>query len=324
MSDEIIEFQEKLGTSTGSITTGSNRRGGDVPCASQSYIQPDSADTIQWGVLGNGRFVASTSSVEALPSGVYGLEVDNFGRVLFVRKTVITDELIVLPDTASERVIRSIQTFWESKPRFEAKRQIFKRGIMLWGPAGSGKTSTLTLLCSDIIKRDGLVILPGNPQLTTRALEEIRRIEPSRPLICVLEDIDEMVDEHGEHAILALLDGETQIDNVVYVATTNYPERLDRRLVNRPSRFDEVIKVDMPTPEAREVYLRARCSRLELPDDKLKEWVKDSQGFSVAHLRELIVAVFCLGREYSETVQRLKGMSSTPKSSDRNKIGMVA
>lgn len=323
MADEITEFQEKLGAEVANRRLGSKSPDGTV-AQSPSTSSPDSADTVQWSVLGNGRFMASSASIENLAAGVYGLEQDNYGRILFVRKTVITDELIVLPDTASERVLTSIQTFWESKPRFIAKKQIFKRGVMLWGPAGSGKTSTLMLLSRDIIERDGIVILPAHPVLTTRALDEVRRIEPERPLICVLEDIDEMVDEHGEHAILALLDGETQIDNVVYVATTNYPERLDRRLVNRPSRFDEVIKVDMPTAEARGVYLRARCNRMELPDDKMSEWVKDSEGFSVAHLRELIVAVFCLGREYKETVQRLRSMSTTPKSSDRNKIGMVA
>lgn len=152
----------------------------------------------------------------------------------------------------------------------------------------------------------------------------MRRIEPERPLICVLEDINEMVDQYGEHALLALLDGETQIDNVVFVATTNYPERLDQRLVNRPSRFDEIIKIGMPSAEARSVYFRARLNKMELSDGKLAEWVKDTEGLSIAHLKEIVVAVYCLGREYAETLKRLKSMRNGLRSSSAREIGIKA
>lgn len=322
MSDELTEFTEKLGAESRPQLRGKDM---NQTCAPTNYAQPtDAADTVQWGVLGNGTFRPSSSTVKTLPSGVYGLTVDNMGNLLLVQKNILTDELIVLPDTASERVLTALQVFWDAKAKFADKGQLFKRGVMLWGPPGSGKTCTLMLLTKDIIAREGIVILPAHPELTTRALQEIRRIEPERPLICVLEDIDEMVDQHGEHALLALLDGETQIDNVVFVATTNYPERLDQRLVNRPSRFDEIIKIDMPSAEARAVYLRARLNKMELSDARLADWVKDTHGLSIAHLKEIVVAVYCLGRDYQETLKRLKAMRNALKSSGAHQIGMVA
>lgn len=321
MSDELTEFAEKLGQSPARSVSVMAQGLTSVP---QPYLQPDSADTVQWAVLGNGTFKGSSATTKTLPSGVYGLGLDNYGGLLFTQKQILTDDLIVLPDTASERVLTALQVFWDAKSKFTDKGQLFKRGVMLWGPPGSGKTCTLMLLTKDIIEREGIVVLPAEPVLTTRALGEIRRIEPDRPLICILEDIDEMVDQYGEHALLALLDGETQIDNVVFVATTNYPERLDQRLVNRPSRFDEIIKIDMPSAEARSVYFRARLNKIELSDGKLAGWVKDTEGLSIAHLKEIVVAVYCLGREYGETLTRLRKMRNAIRGDSGRQIGMVA
>lgn len=317
-NDELQEFQSLVGDTA---PTRSRNQGGEVasaPTSAQPLSTGGAVDDVQWTLLGNDIFTACGTTTPSLPSRVYSVEFDSqTGRWVFITKNIITDDLVVLPDTASERVLQALDTFWNAKELFEKHGQLFKRGIMLWGPPGGGKTCTLMLLSRDIIKREGIVVLGSHPVRTAKGLEIIRRVEPDRPLICILEDIDEMVAEHGEHELLALLDGETQISNVAFVATTNYPERLDKRLVNRPSRFDEIIKVGMPSAAARTVYLQSRLGE----DVRIERWVKDSEGFSVAHLRELVVAVCCLSRTYEETIERLRSMAHTPKSEGGNAAG---
>jgi len=132
-----------------------------------------------------------------------------------------------------------------------------------------------------------------------------------------MEDIDAIIERHGESSLLAMLDGELQIDNVVFVATTNYPERLDKRLVNRPSRFDEIIEIGMPNDACRAVYLEHKNPRLS-GTDELEQWVKRTQDFSVAHLKELIVAVECLGKGLDESIERLRTMIEVRVSSEDN------
>jgi SpoVK/Ycf46/Vps4 family AAA+-type ATPase len=227
-----------------------------------------------------------------------------------------------LPDSSSDHVLLSIQKFWESEAKFRRFGQIFKRGVLLWGPPGSGKTVSVLLLVEDLIQRGGIVVTAADPELTAKALSKLRQIEPKRNVICILEDIDELTDRYGEANLLSLLDGEEQIDNVVYLATTNYPERLDARLVNRPSRFDEVIKIGMPSAMARRMYIRSRLQVADLADADLQQWVEGTDGLSIAHIRELIAAVFCLGRDYAETLDRLRAMKKAPKSSGGNVIGM--
>lgn len=316
-NDELQEFQSLVGDA--SPRRASRNQGVEVqaPTSSQPLASAGGSDDVQWTLLGNDTFTACGQTCDMLPARVYGIETDQYGRFLFITKNIITDELIVLPDTANERVLTAIDTFWDAKSSFKKYGQLFKRGIMLWGAAGGGKTCTLMLLSHDIIKRKGIVVITSHPGRTARGLEIIRRIEPDRPLICILEDIDEIIAEHGEHELLALLDGETQIDNVCFVATTNYPERLDKRLINRPSRFDEIIKVGMPSAAARKVYLESRLK----DDPRIEQWVDDTEGFSVAHLRELVVAVCCLGRTYQETIDRLRSMAHTPKSEGGNTAG---
>lgn len=272
----------------------------------------------QWAVLPNDTFTAIGTTVTHLPPAIYTLTSDGNGVVYFNRTKILTDSLIELDDSASLKVIAGIETFWSSKQKFDNFGILFKRGIMLWGPAGSGKTATVNLLMNDLVKRGGMVVIVQQPGVAIKGLHELRRIEPDRPIIIVLEDIEEMIDNYGEHGLLGLLDGEHQVSNVVVLATTNYPERLGERIINRPSRFDEVILVDMPSAKARLRYLK-HVLKNTVPDAELEQWVAATDKFSIAHLRELIVATQCLGRPYAEVVDRLKRMKIRPDSNKRNK-----
>lgn len=323
---ELDEFMEILGTDT----NGGSKVGPGVRINRTAYPEDichsddssQASDYSQWYVLPNNQFCATGTTIKTLHSSVYSIAQDSEGRVVFSQTQLVTDELLKLPDTASAKVLSSIHRFWEARNLFIKKKQVFKRGMLLWGPPGSGKTVTVTLLMLDLIRRDGIVILgKTHPNLVSQALQNLRRIEPNRPAIVVLEDLDELIDKYGESDLLSLLDGENQVNNVVYLATTNYPENLDPRFINRPSRFDEVIKIGMPSDEARAMYLRAKLNKSELSDSQLATWVVDTKGMSIAHLRELTVAVYCLGRDYNETIQRLKSMKITPKSTDSRTIG---
>jgi hypothetical protein len=48
----------------------------------------------------------------------------------------------------------------------------------------------------------------------------------------------------------------------------------------------------------------------------IKRWVKDTEDFSIAHLKELFVAVIILGDDYSEAFGNLKLMKETISSKD--------
>jgi SpoVK/Ycf46/Vps4 family AAA+-type ATPase len=83
--------------------------------------------------------------------------------------------------------------------------------------------------------------------------------------------------------------------------------------VNRPSRFDKIVKIGMPNEEARKMYLMDKIGTTEINGIDL---IKATHDFSVAHLRELIVGIKCLDNSPQEVLSRLSSMKKKPKSSD--------
>lgn len=262
----------------------------------------------------NERFWTCKTTYDILPAGLYKpMHSNNIGFYL-EKQLIDTDELIVLPDTSSEQVLKEIEKFWKLKEQFDSHGFIHKRGILLWGDPGSGKTATIQLLLKSIIEKGNIALFAGHPNVTTNCLQMIRRIEPDRPMIVIMEDLDTMVNEYGEAEYLAMLDGESQVSNVVFVATTNYPEKLDKRFIDRPSRFDTIKLIPMPGTDARRVYLQTKDPTLK--DKELEKWVKLSDGFSVAHLKEMIISNRCYNIEIEKVVKRLSFMRKRKITSD--------
>lgn len=272
------------------------------------------SDISQWLVRPNNVFMSASTTIEELPSGVYDIQMDPNGNIFFSLKSIITDDLIHLSDSNSDKVVNGIKKFWTKKQQYRERGVIYKRGVLLWGPPGSGKTVTLTLLMKELVEQGGTVFMVKNPDLVQAGLEQFRSIEPERPIILVFEDIDEIIRKYGEHEILAILDGENQTDNLVSIATTNYPEELGARIVNRPSRFDEVIKIDMPNAAARREYFMHILK--DTDDFPLERAMQDTDRLSISHLKELVIAVTCLEQNYEDAIKRLKTMKTPPKSSE--------
>ena len=279
-----------------------------------------------WAKVGDAYFPAD-QTVDRLTAGQYSIEYSHNRGIYFAPKPINLDDLLVLPDSASEEIINNIKKFWNKEETFRKLGFLWKRGILLFGPAGSGKTSTVQLIIKDIIQRGGIAVYVKEPKLTASGLEMLRKIEPTRPIIVVVEDIDALQQVHGEADLLAMLDGDLQIDNVVFIATTNYPEKLDKRLINRPSRFDIVRKIGMPSDEARAIYLADRNPRLLESEEEFEKWVAETDGFSIAHLKELIVSVEALGADLDDTVARLRVMMDKQPTSDddtpKNPVGFT-
>jgi ATPase family associated with various cellular activities (AAA) len=266
-----------------------------------------------------GLFMPTAQTVKALPPDCYTLSMTMEGTPIYNPQKLVTDNLMRLPDSKSDEVVDEVEKFWGLKEKFKEFGFAHKRGFLLWGPPGSGKTSTTAIIVNDMIKKGGTVFLAEHPGVLGKALQQFRLIEPDRSLVVVLEDIDTIIAHYGENAVLSILDGEAQVENVVFIATTNYPEKLDGRIINRPSRFDKICKIGLPNPEARAMYLRSKVDNLHIDGVDI---VKETEGLSIAHLKELIIGHHCQGNPVRDVITRLQKMKQKVASdNDGNVIG---
>lgn len=253
-----------------------------------------------------GTYRPAGETIPSVPAGIYSIKVDSNGW--FLEPTNFnSDELLNLPGLPIEFILGQIDTFWKKAERFKKIGLLHKRGILLYGAAGCGKTSIIKLLCNNIVAHNGIVLLIQETELASTALQGIRQIEPDRPLLTIIEDIDVyMDDEMGKRGLLTFLDGETQVNHIVHLATTNYPDRLDETITKRPGRFDVVIELKQPVREAREAYLKSLLGD-EITSEQLEKLVDATAGLGLSHLRELVSATHCLDLDLTDTLDRLKG-----------------
>ena len=281
-------------------------------------IEPanDSSADNRWTRKGD-MYTGANETCTALPAGVYDCGVHPNVGFFFTPHKLQTDDILPLPGEPALVLVEEFRRFWEREPLFRERGFLVKRGMLIHGPAGSGKTSAINLMMDEIVRtHNGIVLLADGPGNCSGCLRLLRKIEPDRRVLTVMEDLDALVQTYGEAEYLSLLDGESQVDRIMFIATTNYMERLDPRFKNRPSRFDTVQYIGMPSAEARAAYLRAK--EPSLSDQEIERWVEVSDGFSVAYLKEMIIAVQCLGQTVEQAVARLEEMRQQRASSEND------
>ncbi len=253
------------------------------------------------------RFYPTLVTHDTMPSAVYEAREDSDGNVYLREIAFPSDDLILIPGTPVDYVLSQIEEFWGREDFFQELGLVYKRGVLFYGPAGCGKTSIIRMLSNEIIKRGGLVLSITDIDDDQDVLLKLREIEPKRPIMCIFEDIEKLTEnKETESDVLSFLDGEKQIGNVINVATTNKPDILEERLMKRPGRFDLVIGLNPPVPEARRAYME-RLFKTHVTSEEMNRMVEGTDGLGMAHLRELAVAMLAFNHTFDETVRRLKG-----------------
>ena len=280
----------------------------------------------QWSIIGDGSFVPAAETTKSLDPGLYEpYYAERQGHWGLMKLSFSTDELFELPTKEIQVILNDLKEFWNKRDTYLKYKLIHKRGILLYGDPGCGKSGILQLCMKHIIgELSGLVINLKDEETVRGYMElvpRLRQIEPSRPITVIIEDIDAIGGDNNwiTSQLLNMLDGVKQIQNVVYIATTNYPERLAERFTNRPSRFDRRYYIAPPSEEVRLSYLKNKIG--EKTKHNLKQWVDDTEGMSLSHLKELFISVFVLDNTYDETIAHLKDLKKTPRGKGQKTVG---
>jgi len=327
MLNEILERKSNQQPShpLGKIRKASRRDDMGVDAQSEDESENTYGKMIQWTSPDGERFFPAGAIKKNLSPGVYDIKESPQTGLYFEKVPVNTQDLINFPDSKQESILKEIENFWTRKDAFKNRgdkaKILYKRGICLWGPPGSGKTCLVQMIVKDVTERGGICVIFGHPKLFVSGMRIFRQIHPDTKVVVLMEDIDSILENYEESDVLNILDGVNVLEDVVFLATTNYPERLGHRIINRPSRFDKRHFIDHPNDVCRRIYLEHLLSEKEIKERSidLEQWVEDSKGFSMAHIKELFVAVVILGDKYENAIKTLQEMKEPISSEDSRK-----
>jgi hypothetical protein len=206
----------------------------------------------------------------------------------------VTRDKIILPNGLLDRIERQTVAVGKySQSLLKAGRKL-KRGILLHGKPGTGKTLTAMYLAS-VMEERTVLIATGRGVGAIRATCEIARwLEPS---MVVIEDVDLIAEERSRQDVCnnALLlelmnemDGLADDCDVLFVLTTNRPEILEPALANRPGRVDQAYEIPLPDAECRAKLFELYGRGLTMKIDNMEHYVKRTKGASGAFISELL------------------------------------
>lgn len=239
-----------------------------------------------------------------LPSDIYKVSVEDND---FVIKPfpINTDELYVFKDSGIDNILSEIEDFWNKAEIYEQNNIIHKRGILLYGHPGNGKSTLISLLLEQLKSKNGLIFLVNNiddfNRLNILLPTVIRKIEPNRPIITVIEDVDKLINSIGNDAdLLDFMDGKNSINHHLVILTTNDTSTLSSALL-RPSRIDMKYYLDFPTKKVRQEFFEKKGLDKELA----KQYATLTEHFSYADLKEVFIGTTILNKSIEEIIKQI-------------------
>lgn len=274
--------------------------------------------------LRGGIYARCGETMQSVPTGFYDV-VDTGPPGFGLRpKSCVTDELILVNGTVADEIFADIDTFMDRRADFRDFRLTHKRGYLLHGPGGTGKTSIGLMVAHRFIERmDGVVIFAPDSRSFYHGVSIMRDIEPGRPSLYLIEEAERIV--NNTHC-LSILDGELALDGAIFVAMTNYKGQLPSRITNRPGRFARVVLIDAPPKAVQVEYLTRLAARKSLAmvgRSTPRAIVEAFAGMHMTmdHLREAFVSHVIFGERLSEIRKRLKRMAKEAQEDEEESFG---
>ncbi|WP_460835868.1 AAA family ATPase [Nocardioides hungaricus] len=274
---------------------------------------------------GLGPAIAAELRELALELNVYRAQVVSFGGSMFGerasllrfhRRPQMSQDDLILPVETFADVRRQVVGVARSRDRLRAAGQHLKRGVLLYGPPGVGKTHTVRYLLSQLTDTT-IVELTGE---TLGAIRDACSIARSlQPAMIVVEDVDLIAQERdrygGETPLLFTLlnemDGLAEDADVVFLLTTNRADLLEPALAARPGRVDQAVHVGLPDRESRRRLVDLYRGSLDVDLSRVEEILDRTDGVTASFIKELLRRAAVIASERSPGTGTNTGIAVT-------------
>lgn len=245
-------------------------------------------------------------SVTQLPAGVYTPQLSPNGP-FFKPEQTSGDRLVSLDTPVATKVTREIEDFFNPRITDRLARAGIKhrRGIILYGAPGTGKTSLVRALFPYLIESGAVILLESNADhLQQVYIPAIRLADPDRPIVLAWDEFEKNAN-YSYHELLRLLDGMNSPDHLLTIGTTNHLDKIPDQMRKRPSRFSLVLEMPALGDKERLAYAQmkfpmldhyALLSCVEITDGKPLDYLEEAcklvlMGYDADEIRDRIVDV---------------------------------
>jgi hypothetical protein len=214
-------------------------------------------------------------------------------KVVFRERPTTRREEVILPDEVLAAIERQTLGIARRAEALRAAGRHLKRGVLLHGPPGTGKTHTISWLASELDQATVIVLAGGALGAVGPVSRLARELSPS---LVVLEDVDLVAEErtmmHGGGPILFELlnelDGMADDADVAVILTTNRPDLLEPALAARPGRVDLAVEIPLPDFESRRRLFELYAQGMPLDAPDVDAVARRTEGVTAAFFRELL------------------------------------
>lgn len=220
--------------------------------------------------------------------------------IIQIEKSEMTsDEIIDLPSPAYTQAVKELESFLSPATRQTYKHLgfLYKRSWLFHGIPGTGKSVLVKKFAQNIIQRGGFV-LTNIPGIVGNSINKyFHPVNNAQTMAIIIEEFEGLQDNS---ATLTAMDGGNQRENMIFLCTTNYIEKIPPRML-RPGRIHSKIEVGPLPFEARLAYLSTK-----IEDGKLARTSAEvSEGLVIDELKELVQQTVLLGVEPLAAVKSL-------------------
>jgi len=200
---------------------------------------------------------------------------------------------VILPPAVLDGIERHVLGVARHATRLAASGQHLRRGLLLYGAPGTGKTHTIRYLLGQL--PGSTVIIVSGPELGLigKACSVARTLAPA---LIVVEDVDLIAEDreswHSQGPLLFQLlnemDGLGSDADVTFLLTSNRADLLEAALAARPGRVDHAVELPVPDADARRRLIELYQGRLVLELEDPDAPVRRTEGVTASFLKELL------------------------------------
>jgi hypothetical protein len=223
--------------------------------------------------------------------------------VAFHTLAAVAREDVVLPAGLLERIERHTIGFAAHVDELLASGRSLKRGLLLYGLPGTGKTLTVMYL-SGRMKGRTVILTTGRGMGMLQSIGRMARM--LSPSMVVIEDVDLIAGERGRplmptgpllFELLNEMDGLRDDQDVIFLLTTNRSDLLESALAARLGRIDLAVELPLPDADGRRRLFELYARGLTLDGVDLGRVVEKTDGVSPAYVKELLRKAALLAAE---------------------------